>query len=483
MVCTLGENLWAVSVTPTAAKRVKRILDIKILSFLALKISLFFFQHCVDDVKPLCKQMFIFLSTKSPLSAAGEKIAQSLFACLWNLANHFGPQKENKLKIETVHELRKHALMFRCLLPNSSGLVERIRETMLNVVSAIRNCQDVQVVENCNLISVGIFSEILKYLKSAENSQGLSVTYLRIAALYMENLIEMQNFDMLEHEIGDIFSSGLVSYADPSRKQLLQVLLDLYKLAGRISTLITNGKHSETKGGNPVTMGDNSMSKEEKTVVLEKENSSGKLSRSDLKTNRRKNNSTKKKVERNDLETKSRKENSENDFEFDSLTKISSDNLIELFGCLTQEEFSLLFWGSQFVCSLIGSKTDLTCVSLEMVEVLLNCGTCGISAAKAVLDSVQKQGKYCSDGQEKTKQEVLKPDAEVRVYQNLFLFYFKKLLMMYHLLLNSDNSKWDAGKCRPQPLYNTSAGIHSKLSVKQPCCMHIHTKMCNYIEK
>ena len=373
----------------------------------------------------LGRHMFSFLSQKQPLSASGEKITQSLFCCLWNIANTLGPQKENQISIDVVLQVRRCALMLASLLPNKTLLTERLEETLLNVASFNRDCKDKVKVETINKLSTEIVSDILKQLKHTGDNSEISLVYIRVVSLYMEHLIKTGNLETLEQEC-IVISSDLDSVVTDT-KRILKILVYLYRLAAQIKNISTNKGNSLEAEINPVLKKNSG-----KLASHKNDKSSHCLNGSSFRT----------------------KDSKQQKVVCDNSSKVENDNFIsELFSSCDRSQFekfmsganevevSLIFGGFQFVCSHIGGKpSDLTCFSLDMINLLLTCTTYGLVVTRTVIAQLQKTGNQGQGKLTSGKKSGVKPETMTSVNQTLLMISFKKLLLTYHLL-QSCNSK------------------------------------------
>ena len=321
-------------------------------------------------------------------------------------------------------------------------LTERIYDTMSHVTSFNKDSKDRTKVESYNKLSIQIFSDILKQLKPADDSIEISLVYLRVVCLYMEHLIKIGNFSILEQECF-VISTDLVINTASDRKQMLEILLYLYRLAARIKALSTNREILLSAGENPVSKGDNSLSKGDKTVSQKRDTSSNNLNRGSSKTKNAQDNFKQEKLKADNFT--SRQQNGSFIPEFAPLSKEKSEKLEKLIINSSHEEVSQIFMGFQFVCTLIGAKpSDLACFSVEMIEILLTCTTHGLIASKSMLTHIQKEGNHAKTGHEifvNGRKRALKPEAEASVHQTLLMICFKNLLLSYQVLQNY-NSKW-----------------------------------------
>ena len=369
--------------------------------------------------------MFSFLSQKQPLSASGEKITQSLFCCLWNIANTLGPQKENQISIDVVLQVRRCALMLASLLPNKTLLTERLEETLLNVAFFNRDCKDTVKVETINKLSTDIVSDVLKQLKHTGDNSELSLVYIRVVSLYMEHLIKTGNLETLEQEC-IVISSDLDSIVT-NTKRILEILVYLYRLAAQIKNISTNKGNSLEAEINPV-----SKKNSGKMASHKNDKSSHCLNGASFRT----------------------KDSKQEKVVCDNSSKVENDNFIsELFSSSDRSQFerfvsgtnevevSLIFGGFQFVCSHIGGKpSDLNCFSLDMINLLLTCTTYGLVVTRTVIAQLQKTGNQGQSKLTNGKKAGIKPETMTSVNQTLLMISFKKMLLTYHLL-QSGNSK------------------------------------------
>ena len=329
-------------------------------------------------------------------------------------------------------QVRKYALLLASLLPNKTLLTDRLGDTLSYIASFNKDCKDQSKVKTNNELSIQICFDILKQLKPTDDSFEISLAYLRVVALYMEHLVKIGSLCNLEQQCIGI-STDLDIKSVSHRKKILEILVYLYRLAARIKVLSTNR-------GDSISVGEEIDSTLEgntgKVVSHKKDTSSHGLNGTSFKTK----NSQQGKFKRDKCTSKE-----ENGNFISELSPISDSGQFERFvSDISQEEESLIFMGFQFVCSFIGWKSrDLTCFSLEIIDILLPCTAHGLLITKSVLASIQKGGSHGKLAQEKLasgRKVVVKPETETSVYQTLLMISFKNLLLTYHLL-QSGNSK------------------------------------------
>ena len=337
--------------------------------------------------------MFTLLSAMSPLSTAGEKITHSLFCYIWNLANRLGPKDEQKLQVETVLELRKSALIYLCLLSDLSMLVERLLDTMSQVLCMNKDCKNSEAVNKCNEMSVHIFAEVLECLQLKKSKESV-LPSLKVFMMFLEHLVKIGYYDHVEKIADNFLSSTFVENTSPDVKHLLEYVSYLYNMAARVKFIMSEGEDLVKEKG------DNSEQKS--------------------KTNMHKTSGGESK-----------------ELELCSLVKNSSNNLIKLLDMLSPEESHLLHTSLHFVCSLLGVRiTDLSCFSSEMIESLSCCVSNCVEISKIILVRTKKQ-----ETRSKEKQGVSKAENDGKIYQSLLMGYFKKLLLSFHQIQNQNGKK------------------------------------------
>ena len=355
-------------------------------------------QDYAVDILNISRHMLTFLSGMTPLPTAGERITQSFFAFIWNLPHRLGSEKDGKLAIETALQLQHSSLMFLCLLPNLDMLTERIQYIMLEVLSVNKEPTDGNIIENCNKLSIQIFSDILKHLKS-RNSKDTVFLCLKVFFMFVEHLIKVGSTDMVGAVFNDFNSSDIVSDTSTNVKQIVEIAFQLYKLAIEVKALMSKGE--SFKAG-----------KDEKSL---------KKSQSD----HAKRHKSKEDVFKYDNRSISK---------FNKLTDDKGRNMAKLLGSLTQNEVGLLHSSFYFVCSLLGTKTsELSHFPPEIIKVLVSCVHNATEISKTLLMNIEGLKKKTANVQCAVKKEDIS-----KIYQTLLMAYFKKLLLVYQVMQNSE---------------------------------------------